>query len=271
LKVKVLLDGGKPKVQPSALRNVILKAGLDVGEKKADFGVVVGGDGRFSRYGRTEDIPLLFVGVRSASATGSKAYLAETTFDRLPRALAQILAGEYKVVEHRRLAVRKNGESLGEVFTDVYLERGAESTCIRYNVKVEGSERFQDAAIGDGVVVSTRAGATGYYSYPDRIKGDSMDPAAFARISEGRLGVCHIAPTYTERSGSGGHPLRYTVPWGCRVELSLFREADARLYGTVDSRAGVKVEFEDVVSVAPGKRATKVISLRGHVRRTSSP
>jgi NAD+ kinase len=268
LKAKILLDGGKPKVGPSELREAILKAGLDVGEGDADFGVVVGGDGRFSRYGRTEDIPLLFVGVRSGSATGSKAYLAETTFDRLPGALAQILAGEYQVVEHRRLAVRKNEVSLGEVFTDVYLERGAESTCIRYNVKVEGStEKFQDAAIGDGVVVSTSAGATGYYSYPDRVKGDVMDPMAFGRIPEESIGVCHIAPTYTERLGSGGHPLRYTVPLEYRVELSLFREADARLYGTADSRAGVKVELDDVVSISPGQHGTKVISLRAAGRQ----
>ena len=65
MKAKMLLDGGKPKVPPGALRTILERAGITVTEGRADFGVVVGGDGRFSMYGRTEDIPLLFVGVRA--------------------------------------------------------------------------------------------------------------------------------------------------------------------------------------------------------------
>jgi len=239
-----------------------------VGEDGADFGVVVGGDGKFSRYGRTEQIPLLFVGVRSKGAAGSKAYLAHTTFDELPRALERIKRGDYSVEEHRRLGVRKNGKSIGEVFTDVYLQRGSESGCIRYRVRVKGPRTsFEDAAIGDGVVVSTRAGSTGYYSYPDRIKGEFMDPRAFARIREDQVGICHVTPTFTERLGTDKHPLRYTVPWGCTVELSLFRDADARLYGTVDSSSGVVVALGDLVTVAPGERATRLMVL-GAARRS---
>jgi hypothetical protein len=258
----MLTDGGAPKVPPAELRRVILKAGMRVSEGKADFGVVVGGDGRFSRYGRTEDIPLLFVGVRSKGAAGSKAHLAHTTFDELPRALQRIGAGDYSIEEHRRLGVLKNGKSVGEVFTDVYLQRGSESTCIRYKVRVTGPRvDINEAAIGDGVVVTTQAGSTGYYSYPDRIKGGWMDPTAFASIGRDELGICHVTPTYTERAGDTMHPLRYVVPWGSRIELALFREADARLYGTNDSRAGVRVAMGDTVAIVPGKGLARVISL----------
>jgi hypothetical protein len=262
MRAKMLLDGGSSKVSPSELKAVIRGAGIEVSEGRADFGVVVGGDGKFSRYGRTENIPLLFVGVRSKGAKGSKAFLAETVFDELPEALELVHAGKYEIAEHRRLAVLKNGRSLGEVFTDVYLERGSESTCLRYNVRVSGGVQIEEAAVGDGVVVTTMAGSTGYYSYLDRIKGDWMDPTAFARIRKDEVGISHVTPTYTERHGSERHPLRYTVPWGSRIELSLFRRADARLYGLTDSRAGVKVSLEDKVAVVPGRMATKVISLR---------
>ncbi len=261
MKAKVLVDGGAPKVPPEELKKTIRKSGIEVTEGNADFGVVVGGDGRFSLYGRTEDIPLLFVGVRSRGATGSKAHLARTTYEELVGALKRVKAGDYSIEQHMRLGVLKNGKNMGEVFTDVYLQRGSESTCIRYKVKVTGKgRRIDESAIGDGVVVSTPAGATGYYSYPERIKGDWMDPAAFASIAEGEVGICHIAPTYTERDGSGQHPLRYTVPYGCKIDLSLFREADARLYGVTDSGAGIKVALRDVVSVVPGARLTKIIS-----------
>ena len=248
---------------PSELRDVLLRAGFKVGDRGADIGVVVGGDGRFSRYGRTESVPILFVGVRSKSPTGSKAYLAETTFDQLPSALERVASREYTVREQRRLEVLKNGRSLGEVYTDAYLCRGAESTCIRYKLKIRGEgASIDEAAIGDGVVFSTAAGATGYYSYPDRIRGDRMDPDAFASIGEDEVGICHVTPTFTERSGTRNHPLRYTVPWGAKIEVSLFRKADARLYGTADSRKGVKVVMGDRVVVQPGKSVTKVISLR---------
>jgi len=259
----MLLDGGKPKVPPEQLERVIQRAGIEVGDTDPDFGVVVGGDGRFSWYGRTEAIPLLFVGVRAKGATGSKAHLAQTTFDRLPDVLRRIRAGEFAIARHKRLRVMRNGVDIGEVFTDVYLQRGSEGGCIRYKVRVAGPRtRIDEAAIADGVVVSTPAGATGYFSYPDRIRGDWMDPTAFARIGRGKVGICHITPTFTEREGSDRHPLRYVVPWGSRVELSLFRSADARLYGTTDSSSGVKVSLGDLITIVPGKKTTNLIVFR---------
>lgn len=262
MKAKILVDGEAPKVPPKELERVIVEAGIRVGDEGADFAIVVGGDGRFSRYGRTEGLPLLFVGVRSKGASGSKAFLAQTTFRDLRGSLERVKERAYTIDEHPRLAVHKNGRLIGEVFTDVYLQRGADSTCIRYKVKVEGEGvGFEEAAIGDGVVVSTRAGSTGYYSYPDRIRGDSVDSAAFAKIGKDEVGVCHITPTYTERAGASVHPLRYTVPWGSRIELALFRKADARLYGTSDSREGVKVMIDDEVVISPGKDTTRVITL----------
>jgi hypothetical protein len=271
MKAKMLLGGRTSKISPAELRKQIERAGIEVGNLGADFGVVVGGDGKFGRYGRKEDIPLLFVGVRSKGASGSKAYLAQTTLRDLPNALERIGDGDYRVDGYRRLQVLKNGRSLGEVFTDVYLQRGAESTCIRYKVRVSGSGvDIDEAAIGDGVVVTTRAGSTGYYSYPDRIKGEWMDPTGFSSVGRNSVGLCHITPTYTERAGSDRHPLRYTVPWGCRIELSLFRRADARLYGTTDSKSGVKMFLDDKATVVPGKKLTKVIFLgrRGRSRQT---
>jgi hypothetical protein len=262
MKAMMLLDGGRQKVPPAELRKLIEDAGIDVSKSRADFGIVVGGDGKFSRYGRTEDMPLLFVGVRSKGIAGSKAYLAQTTLEELPKALKRVKGGDYRVDGYRRLEVLKNDRSLGEVFTDVYLQRGSESTCIRYKVRVSGEGLdIDEAAIGDGVVVTTSAGSTGYYSYPDRIRGEWMDPAGFSAVGTNSVGICHINPTYTERERSDLHPLRYTVPWGCRIELSLFRTADARLYGITDSRSGVRMSMDDKATVLPGMKETKVIFL----------
>ncbi len=263
MKAVLLLDGETPKVSPGELKRMVLKAGIGVGKTGADFGIVVGGDGRFSRYGRTEKIPLLFVGVRSRGAVGSKAHLAQAVFDELPEALARIRSGDYEIDAHRRLRVLKGAKVLGEVFTDVYLQRGDEGSCLRYKVRVSGDGvEFEEAAIADGVVVATRAGSTGYYSYVDRIRGDMIEPSEFAHIGRDEVGICHIVPTYTERLGAGTHPLRYTVPWGSKIEISLFREADARLFGVIDRRTGIKVAMGEKVTIIAGKDVTRVMTLR---------
>jgi hypothetical protein len=260
LRATMLLDEGKPKVEPPVLKRMLEEAGFEVGDKNPDIGIVVGGDGRFSRYGRIEDIPLLFVGVRSKKGTGSKAYMARARLEELPGALERIRHGQYKVENLKRLEVLKNGKPLGRVFTDVYMQRGADSTCIRYRVKASGpGVSIEEAGVGDGIVVTTSAGSSGYYSYPDRLKGGVVDPNAHTIIGKNRIGVCHLVPTYTEREGSKERPLRYTLPWGTSVELSIFRYADARVYGTSDSHEGVRVEVGDNIMVRPSDSVTKVI------------
>jgi hypothetical protein len=263
VKAKMFLDGGRPKVDPRELKKVIEKAGMAVGDRKADIGVVVGGDGIFSMFGRSEEIPLLFVGVRSRGATGSKAYMAAAYFDELPFALQAIVEGRYTVEKHERLQVLKNGKHLGEVFTDVYLQRGAESNCIRYRLKVTSRDTaIEEAAIGDGVVITTSAGSTGYYSYPDRADGKEMRVDAYSTVERDEIGICHITPTYTERSGTGEHPFRYTVPWDSKIELWISRPADARIYGTTKGRKGIKIGIRDRITVSPSRSSTKVIVLK---------
>jgi len=261
MRAKIFLDDEMPKVPRGSVEKVVRGAGMKVVSRNQDFGLVVGGDGVFSRFGRTESVPLLFVGVRSRSAIGSKAYLASTFFDELPKALAAISHGRYRIKKHKRLEVLKEGRSLGTAFTDVYLQRGAESNCIRYKVKVSGVKNFEEAAIGDGVVVTTAAGSTGYYSYIEKMRGDTLDPTGHRMLQEDQIGVCHIVPTYSVRFETGGHPLRYALPWGCEVEISITRPADARLYGVGEGRGGVRVSMGEKVSVIPSQLSTQVITL----------
>lgn len=259
MKAKVFLDDELPKVPRGSVEKVIRAAGIELAPRDPDFGVVVGGDGVFSRFGRTESCPLLFVGVRSRSAIGSRAYLASAFFDELPGVLSSIAAGRFKIKKSKRLEVLKDGRSLGTVYTDVYLQRGAESNCIRYRVKVAGERNFEEAAIGDGVVVTSAAGSTGYYSYLEKMRGESLDPSGHRKLQEDQIGVCHIVPTYSIRFETGGHPLRYALPWGTEVEISVTRPADARLYGVGERRGGVRVSVGEKVSIVPSQLSTQVI------------
>jgi len=264
MKATVLVDSEIPKVSESDVVSILKKAGVDYSTNNPTFGVVVGGDGLFSYHGRQLSIPLLFVGTKSRRPTDSKARLAEVYLNGLEAALREVKAGRYAVVKHRRLEVSiSGGELRGEIFTDVSLEKGADSNCIRYTVDVRGKGfEFTDSAVSNGIVITTAAGSTGYYSYLDKLAhGDRLEPEKFTVIGTNDVGVCHIAPTYTSRDETGKHPLRYTVPWGSSFRISLMRDADAHLFGVTRSRKGFRVTTNDTVDVGPSKNTTNVIRL----------
>ncbi|HUI01173.1 MAG TPA: hypothetical protein VLX56_06045 [Nitrososphaerales archaeon] len=264
MRAVVLVDSERPKVSESEVVAVLKKEGIEHSASNPDFGVVVGGDGLFSYQGRQLGIPLLFVGTKSKRPTDSKARLAEVYLTGLESALREVKAGRYTVVKHRRLAISIGGGSFrGEIFTDVSLEKGADSNCIRYTVDVKGKGfSFTDAAVSNGLVITTSAGSTGYYSYPDKLdRGEHLEPEKHTVIAEDQVGVCHIAPTYTSRDGTRLHPLRYTVPWGSTFKISLMRDADAHLFGVTRSRKGLRITTEDTVDVAPSRNSTNVIRL----------
>jgi len=268
LKATVLVDSERPKVSEGEVVSVLKKLGMEYSATSPSFGVVVGGDGLFSHQGRQLSIPLLFVGTKSRRPTDSKARLAEVYLTGLEAALRDVKAGRYTVVKHRRLEVSISGGAFkGEIFTDVSLEKGADSNCIRYALEVRGKgAEFTDSAVSNGIVITTAAGSTGYYSYLDKLdRGDRLEPEKYTVIGEDKVGVCHIAPVYTSRDGTSRHPLRYAVPWGSKFRMSLMRDADAHLFGVTRSRKGLRITTEDTVEVGPSKNSTNVIRLAsGH-------
>ncbi len=264
MRATVLVDTERPKVSESEVISVLKKSGIEYSTTSPSFGVVVGGDGLFSYQGRQLSIPLLFVGTKSVRPTDSKARLAEVYLTGLEAALKRVRAGDYTVTKHKRLEVSVGGgEFRGEIFTDVSLEKGADSNCIRYTLEV--SQRrggFTDSAVANGIVITTSAGSTGYFSYLDKLdRGHILQPEKYSKIGEDEVGVCHIAPTYTSRSESTIHPLRYSVPWGARFKITLMRDADAHLFGVTRSRKGLRIKTEDTVEVGPSSNTTNVIRL----------
>ncbi len=261
MRASILVDPEKPKVSFEDVATILKEVGIEIVSSHPDFAVVVGGDGVFSYYGRILSVPLLFVGVRSRTATGSKAYLAESYLDGLKHTMKNIKAKRYTVTECRRLEVLLGRAKLGEVFTDVSLEKGADSNALRYKLTARGEGfRFTDFVISNGVVVCTRAGSTGYFSYLDKVRlGDWLEPERSLVIRDDEFGVCHVVPTYSKREGTTVHPLRYTLPWQSEVKIQLMRDADARLFGLRKSRGGIRISPEDVVTVRPSPNATRVI------------
>jgi NAD+ kinase len=248
LKFGIFVHPRRPKVSAEKIASRIQSAGLICSQIEPDIAIVVGGDGTFGYYGRILAMPMLFVGVKeSDDILGSKARLAETMYDCLDRALHDINAGKYRVIEKKKLSVSFGSQDT-DVLTDIYLERGQFSGCIRYTVHISNrGSSFNEYAIGNGVIISTSYGSGGYFS-------------------DNRLGVCHILPTYLIRLRNGKRDLankpQFTVPIEAQIQVKLVRNADVRLYGTTDDSRGKKILLNDTISISSSNQTAKIVKLK---------
>lgn len=252
----------RPKIPADKIAKKLRSANVQVSQQDPDVAIVVGGDGTFGYYGRTLDMPMLFVGGHEPHVLGSRSNLAEIFYEALDRTLEKIDAGKHKIVEERMLSVSLNGIST-DVLTDAYLERGTFSGCLRYAVSIEddSKEYFTELAIGNGVLASSSFGSTGYFSYLDRLKRGSKA----VHFSDDRIGICHIIPVYLVRKKDGDvaqrYKVRYTVPFHSTVRFKIVREADARLYGTTVHSRGMAVGPADELLITGSKRTAKIIKM----------
>jgi NAD+ kinase len=276
LKFKIFVHPLRPKVQAEKIQKILQSLDLQISEIDPDIALVIGGDGTFSHYGRKLSIPMLFIGVPTDEILGSKSRLAETSLQNLTKTLRNIAKGNYVVTEKRMLDVRYGASPVISVLTDIYLERGLFAGCIRYSISITSKKIdkknkknskpiFRDYVIGNGVIISTSFGSTGYYSYLDRIKNPRQKPSEL--FDDNKLGLCHILPTFATRLMSDGVnykkiiPIRYTVPVSSTIDITVIREANIRLYGTTVHSKGVKISWNNPITVTSSSKTAKIIRL----------
>ncbi|PWU79592.1 MAG: hypothetical protein DLM72_16530 [Candidatus Nitrosopolaris wilkensis] len=288
-----------PKISLNEILKVVQSTGITYPNRNPDMAIVVGGDGTFGYYGKKLRIPMLFVGVNDKDIIGSKARLAEVLFEDLPKALDDINNGNYTLDKRRMFSVsikhknndNQNGiEGAIDILTDIYIERGIFSRCIRYALSVTIREanseyhtmkKFAEYAIGNGIIISTSFGVRGYYSYLDRItagirnNNNNSNNNSIQTFPDNRLGICHIIPTFLVRKLSLGKRkenkkkrtlvpssyIRYTVPYQSIIKISLTRNADVRLYGTTEHSRGLAITSNDEIIISPSRRTAKIIRL----------
>ena len=125
--------------------------------KNSDLFVVLGGDGSFLRVAHIAarlNIPL--IGVHC----GRVGFLTELTEEDVPEILERIKACDYDICERAMLDVRVDG---GEPFTclnDVLVFKNSFSGVSQLGISVDRCSA--GTVFGDGIVVATPTGATGY-------------------------------------------------------------------------------------------------------------
>jgi NAD+ kinase len=94
--------------------------------------------------------------------TSSTNFFSEITADQFPKALEKIQNGDYTVEEYSRLEAKADGAESSIALNDVVITAGKSATIMSYEVIIDGKLIFRDA--GDGVIISTPIGSTGYSS-----------------------------------------------------------------------------------------------------------
>ncbi len=123
--------------------------------------IVVGGDGTILRVARDMafwDVPVLGINL------GQKGFLAEIEVEQMERFLQYIASGQYDYQERMMMETRlkRGDEELGSylALNDIVVSRGPFSRIIKIETYV--NEEYMESYSGDGVIVATPTGSTGY-------------------------------------------------------------------------------------------------------------
>lgn len=123
--------------------------------------IVVGGDGTILRVARDLafwNIPVLGINL------GHKGFLAEIEVEQMERFLQYIATGQYSYQERMMLEakLKRGDKELGNylALNDIVVSRGPFSRIIQVEVYI--NDDFMESYSGDGVIVATPTGSTGY-------------------------------------------------------------------------------------------------------------
>ena len=119
--------------------------------------VAVGGDGNFIRTAQIacrNRLPLFGVNC------GRIGFLTEWTEESFPEALRMLREGNYTIRDRAMLSVSVNGEHLRDCFNDLLVYKHSFSGVMKLSLEIDGQETGD--LFGDGLVIATSNGATGY-------------------------------------------------------------------------------------------------------------
>ncbi len=140
--------------QKEKISGLVEQAGFKIVESKPDFVVSYGGDGTVMlSEAKYPGIPKIIL----KNSAVCKLCLPETNQE----ILESVKAGKYRVEEYWKLVVVAKGENKYAI-NDVVIHNGDPRHAIRYNFWIDG-EKMGHEIIGDGIVVATPLGSTGYY------------------------------------------------------------------------------------------------------------
>ena len=219
------------------LRNKLISRGVSVSESltgDVDLIINVGGDGTFLSLMQNFEFPTAKVAGINTGHLGFFQEIAPEETDRLIDAYLkdELCSQKYNIVKAE--IRRKNGETIAHRALNEFVVKGKGTKPIHLDIGINGS--FIEKFSGDGIIVSTPAGSTGYnYS----LGGSIVDP---------RLNLLQVVPmapmnTTAYRSLTSS----FLIPAEDQV---IIRPADSRnrdLYTLYDGR---ELRLRDIESIS---------------------
>ncbi len=186
---------------------------MAIRDMDVDLILTVGGDGTILHAQHHHHAPVFGVNC------GAIGFLAEVEPPMAEQALDRIIAGDYRVEERNKLATTLDGKRLDDAVNEVTLQTSRIAKLIRFEVHVDGE--LLDIFRGDGIIVSTPTGSTGYAM---SVGGPLMHPSVMGLV------LAPIAPFKLS-----ARP--WVVPASATVELKLLERDSAQ--GLQQARAVV--------------------------------
>lgn len=212
--------------------------------ENSDTIVCLGGDGSFLNVARKvykRNLPILGINL------GSLGFLTEVDKNDIEKAVEHIVEGRYCVEERMMLetAIMRDDKILGEdvALNDIVISRGALSRIL--HVRTYINDTFVDSFPGDGLIVSTPTGSTGYTL---SVGGPIVEPDIDLII------VSPICPhiLYSRSFITTGHRSVKAV-----IEENYSHNAMV----TIDGQKGYEVRGGDVVKVKKSDYTVKLIRI----------
>jgi NAD+ kinase len=206
--------------------------------------IVAGGDGTILKSARDLahwDVPILGINV------GHKGFLAEIEYEQMDRCLEDVISGNYEYRERMMLeaVVRRGGKNLGRylALNDIIVSRGPFSRIVQVDTFIDGE--FLDSFSGDGVIVASPTGSTGYSLSAG---GPIVNPSLELLV------ITPICPhTLNNRS---------VIVTGSETILLQVKSRQAQVALTVDGQVGFALEEDDEVTVFRSQRKVKLVRLK---------
>ncbi len=216
------------------------RAAADV-NADVDLWVTVGGDGTILRAQAITEKPVLGI---NAGAIG---FLAEVEPPQAKDAIQAVLDGKHRIEERHKLACLLDGEPLPDAVNEITLQTRRIAKLIRFRVDVDGET--MDTYRGDGIIVSTPTGSTGYAM---SVGGPLVHPGVSGTI------LAPIAPFKL-----AARP--WVVPSASTIDIKLLERDSAQgiqqARVVVDGQKGHDVATGATLRVTPSEHKARYIRL----------
>jgi NAD+ kinase len=163
----------------SEVVGVLVAEGFKVVESDPDFIVCFGGDGTVLFSERSfPGVPKLIIKTSRVCRT------CDYTLDDLKDLLSKIKDGDYQLHREMKLETIAKGEKLVGL-NEIQVHLKLPISAVRFSLSVEGKE-YEDL-IGDGVIVATPFGSTGYYEATGGIKFETGIGVSFNNLHRKKI------------------------------------------------------------------------------------